>query len=163
MCEGHESAIGKVQRQRAARLHHLGEGTDDEQHGLGVEGVGQKARAQGLRYAGSRCGNPVEADAPGVGQRLVAQVDQVTRAQHFHAQEQSRALADDHRDAQHRVQDVHLHSQGNAHGSSQPGLAALCITAAGDHGEVGTGADDGEQGEQGDGDEFGHGEGLDRR
>ncbi|MNJ72457.1 hypothetical protein D3C77_691080 [compost metagenome] len=51
---------------------------------------------------------------------------------------------------------MHLHAQCNPHRSRQPGLAALCITAAGDHGEVGTGADDGKQGEQGDGDEFGH-------
>ncbi|MNH30508.1 hypothetical protein D3C79_908080 [compost metagenome] len=98
----------------------------------------------------------LKVDALSVGQRLVAQVDQVTRTEHFHDQEQRRALADDHGNAQHRVQHMHLHPQGDAHGGRQPGLAALCITAAGDHGEVGTGADDGKQGEQGDGDEFGH-------
>ena len=73
-----------------------------------------------------------------------------------HGEEQSRALADEHCNAQHRVQHMHLHSQRNAHGSGQPGPSALCITAAGDHGEIGAWADDGEQGEQGDGDEFGH-------
>ncbi|MCY1415441.1 hypothetical protein D9M71_309230 [compost metagenome] len=156
MGNGHERAVGEIQRQRAARLYYLGEGTDDEQHSLGVEGIGQIARAQGLQHAGSRLAYPVEADAPGVGQRLVAQVDQIARAQHLHDQEQGWALAYDHRDAQHRVQHMHLHPQGDANGGRQPGLAALGITAAGDHGEVGAGADDGEQGEQGDGDEFGH-------
>ncbi|MNN50650.1 hypothetical protein D3C81_1652460 [compost metagenome] len=98
----------------------------------------------------------VEADSRGVGQRFVAQVDQVTRAYHLHEQEQRWALADDHGDAQHRVQHMHLHAQGDPHGSRQPGLATLCITAASDHGEVGPRADDGEDSEQGYSDEFSH-------
>ncbi|MNE53739.1 hypothetical protein D3C80_1484820 [compost metagenome] len=98
----------------------------------------------------------VEADARGIGQRLVAQVDQVTRAHHLHRQEQSRALADDHGDAQYRVQHVHLNTQGDADGGGQASFAPLCITAASDHGEVGTWADNRQDSEQANGKEFVH-------
>ena len=58
-------------------------------------------------------------------------------------------------DPQHGVQHMHLHTQGNPHCSGQPSLAALGVTAASDQGEVGAGADDGQDSEQGDSNEFG--------
>jgi hypothetical protein len=96
-----------------------------------------------------------QADARGIGQRLVAQVHQITRPTTFIARNSAGLWL--MITAMPRRCTAHAPApQGDTQRGSQAGLAALCITAAGDHGEVGARADDGEQGETSDGDEFGH-------
>ncbi|MNJ66776.1 hypothetical protein D3C77_628830 [compost metagenome] len=122
-------------------MHHLGVGADHKEHGLGVQGVGQKARAQSHQHPELTGAGTVQGNPCGVGQRLVAKINQVPRPQHFHCQKQRRTLADDHRNAQHGVQHMHLHPQGNAQGRSQARTPAEGVTAAGHHGKVGARAD----------------------
>ncbi|MNH31115.1 hypothetical protein D3C79_914500 [compost metagenome] len=51
---------------------------------------------------------------------------------------------------------MHLNAEGYTHSRRQAGLAALCITAAGDHGEIRARADDGQKGEKGDSEKLSH-------
>ena len=61
--------------------------------------------------------------------------------------------------AQKRVAHVYPHCGGNADGGENAGAAAVKIAVARDHGEIAAGADNGKQGDGGNGEKLLHGRG----
>ena len=58
--------------------------------------------------------------------------------------------------AEHRVEHVYLHAQRNAQCAKHASTPAIEQAVARDHGEIRPGADDGQDGDDGNGKEFGH-------
>ncbi|KAG0905992.1 hypothetical protein G6F31_021869 [Rhizopus arrhizus] len=61
--------------------------------------------------------------------------------------------------AEHRIEHVDLHAQGDAQRTDKARAPAEQVTVSGHHCEVRPRTDDGKDGDKGNGDQFGHGSG----
>ncbi|MNR25994.1 hypothetical protein D3C85_1431790 [compost metagenome] len=151
MRQRHEQAVAEQHRQRRAGGDDLGIGADHEQHGLGVERVGEEAVAQRAAVAVRRRRLVDGAAAEGAP----ADIHQIAGTEHAQQLQQQRRLLQQ-AGAEQGVHHVHLHAQADAERGGEPGAFAVQQAVAADHGEVGAGADHGEQGNGHHGKQFSH-------
>ena len=156
---GHKRAVADLNAQRRGGADDLGEGAEHKQRGFRVERIGGQAVFKGRPIAdglpaGLHCGR-----YGAVAESGVADIHQISRTQEFHRVEKIGRLQQQNAHAQKRVAHVYPHCGGNADGGENAGAAAVKIAVARDHGEIAAGADNGKQGDGGNGEKLLHGRG----